>query len=432
MTASNESGVAPKKKWLTQNVLLLGLVSFFADLSGEMMVPVLPLFIVAVGGTALIVGFIGGLGDAVASILKVFSGYLADKIGKRKGLIFVGYGIPFFAKLGIGLSNSWEQVVILKPAERVGKGIRGAPRDSLLADSTTVEERGKAFGFHRMMDTAGAIFGSLGALIIVLLFFSTLGSELEVLRTIIIISAFISLLAVIPIVLLRDSVAEKPSSSTPPRVSLVNNLRSLPRDYYKFLGVSTLFGLGNFTILLFILQVNNIVPLETVQQLVAAIPLSLTLEQVITAIPIALFIWFNIIYTILSIPFGSWSDKYGRKVIFAIGTALFAITCFGLAFTSGLLMLILFFAIYGAFNAATDGIQKAFVVDLVPNSLKGTAIGLLQTITGFAAILAGTIAGFLMALDISYPFIYGGILALISTVLLFVLRFGSSSESIGG
>ncbi|MFX0061862.1 MAG: MFS transporter [Candidatus Hermodarchaeota archaeon] len=430
MTTPTESGVFPKKKWLTQNILLLGLVSFFADLSGEMMVPVLPLFIVAVGGTALIVGFIGGLGDAVASILKVFSGYLADKIGRRKGLIFVGYGIPFFAKLGIGLSNSWEQVVILKPAERIGKGIRGAPRDSLLADSTTVEERGKAFGFHRMMDTAGAIFGSFGALTIVLLFFSILGSEIEVLRTIIIISAFISLLAVIPIVLLRDTGAEQPSPDTPPRVSLINNLRSLPGNYYKFLGVSTLFGLGNFTILLFILQVNNVVPLETVQQLVATIPLSLTSEQVTTAIPIALFIWFSIIYTILSIPFGSWSDKYGRKVIFAIGTALFAITCFGLAFTSGLLMLILFFAIYGAFNAATDGIQKAFVVDLVPNSLKGTAIGLLQTITGFAAILAGTIAGFLMALDTSYPFIYGGILAVLSTVLLFVLRFGSSSENI--
>ncbi|MFX1534622.1 MAG: MFS transporter [Promethearchaeota archaeon] len=432
MPTSTEFSVSPKKKWLTRNVLLLGLVSFFADLSSEMMTPVLPLFIFSLSGTAVIVGLVGGLGDAVANIIKVFSGYLADKIGKRKGLIFVGYGIPFFAKLGIGLSNSWEQVVILKPTERLGKGIRGAPRDSLLADSTTIQERGKAFGFHRMMDTAGAIFGSFGALTIVLLFFGILRSEIVVLRTIIIISAFISLLAVIPIVLLRDPGAEKSSSSTSSRVSLLNNLRSLPGDFYKFLGVSTLFGFANFTILLFILQVKNVLSLETVQQLVATIPLSLTLEQVTTAIPIVLFIWFSIVYTLLSIPFGSWSDKYGRKVIFAIGTALFAITCFGLAFTSGLLMLILLFAFYGAFNAATDGVQKAFVVDLVPMSLKGTAIGLLQTITGFAAIFAGIIAGFLMALDISYPFIYGGVLAVISTILLLVLRFDSSSENSSG
>ncbi|MFX0094245.1 MAG: MFS transporter [Candidatus Hodarchaeota archaeon] len=427
MATSNESENSSKKNWLTANVLLLGLVSFFADLSGEMMTPVLPLFIAAVGGTAIIVGFIGGLGDAVASIIKVFSGYLSDKIGKRKGLIAIGYSLPFLAKLGIGLSNSWEQVAVLKPTERIGKGIRGAPRDSLLADSTTVEDRGKAFGFHRMMDTAGAIFGSFGALVIVLLFFGIIGAELEVLRLIIIVSAFVSLLAVFPIILLKDPGTE--DSSTSPQVSLTKNLKSLPIDYYKFLIVSTLFNLGNFTILLFILQVKNVFPLETAQQLISVIHLPFTPEQITTAIPIALFIWFSISYTVLSIPFGSWSDKYGRKIIFGIGTALFAITCFGFALTNTLPMFILLFAVYGAFNAATDGIQKAFVVDLVPKSLKGTAIGFLQTLTGLAAILAGTIAGYLMWLNITYPFIYGGIIATLTTILLFLLRFTRCSEN---
>ena len=139
--SDDNSGKDNSRAWFTGNVLLLGLVSFFADVSGEMMTPVLPLFIAALGGSGVVVGFIGGLGDAVANIVKIFSGYIADRTGRRKELIAIGYGIPFFAKLGIGLSNSWEQVLILKPTERLGKGIRGAPRDSLLADSIPFEMR---------------------------------------------------------------------------------------------------------------------------------------------------------------------------------------------------------------------------------------------------------------------------------------------------
>ncbi|MFX0149884.1 MAG: MFS transporter, partial [Candidatus Hodarchaeota archaeon] len=303
------------KGWLSGNVVLLGLVSFFADVSGEMMTPVLPLFIAALGGSSLVIGFIGGFGDAVANIMKVFSGYLADKTGKRRRLIAIGYGIPFFAKLGIGFSNAWQQVLVLKPTERLGKGIRGAPRDSLLADSVSFESRGKAFGFHRMMDTAGAILGSFLALGIVLIFFDALNDELGILKLIIIISAFISLAAVIPIFFLsdpgEDKLEEKMSSS------LIQNLKTLPKVYYKFLLISLLFGLANFTVLLFIFHTKMVI--------LGIDANSSPLLQV--AIPIGLFIWFNIIYTILSTPFGSWSDKYGRKVIFTIGMLLYIITC---------------------------------------------------------------------------------------------------------
>jgi MFS family permease len=200
------------RTWITGNVLLLGLVSFFADVSSEMMTPVLPFFIAALGGSTVVIGFVGGVGDAIANTVKVLSGYLADKTGKRRRLIGIGYGIPFFAKLGIGLSNAWEQVMVLKPTERLGKGIRGAPRDSLLADSISFELRGKAFGFHRMMDTAGAILGSFLALSIVLFLFDIVKDEISILKTIIIISAFISLLAVIPILFLNE-----PKRATPPK-----------------------------------------------------------------------------------------------------------------------------------------------------------------------------------------------------------------------
>ncbi|MFW9991865.1 MAG: MFS transporter [Candidatus Odinarchaeota archaeon] len=403
--------------WLTANVFLLGLVSFFADLSGEMMTPVLPLFIVAIGGTTTVVGLIGGLGDAVASFMRVFSGYFADRTGRRRELILAGYSIPFLAKLGIGLSSHWEQVAILKPTERLGKGIRGAPRDSLLADSSPEKHRGKVFGFHRMMDTAGAVAGSLGALILVLLFFNVLLNELAVLQFIIVISAFVSLLAVLPILLLREPA--KKATRELKKTSLKKNLRELPKDYYKFLLVSAVFGLANFTILLFVLQAKNIIP-----------PSSSGLIKI--AIPIAIFIWFNIIYTVLSIPFGSWSDRKGRKTVFSTGMMLYILTCAGFLITGDLIMLLVVFTIYGAFYAATDGIQKAYIVDLVPENLKGTGIGLLQTTTGLATIVGGVIAGSLMGIRPDLAFIYGSLTGLIALLLLLMMKIKPLSEQLTG
>ncbi|MHA2173650.1 MAG: MFS transporter [Candidatus Hodarchaeales archaeon] len=420
MTHHEKSPKQPKKSsraWFTGNVLLLGLVSFFADISGEMMTPVLPLFIAALGGSTAVIGFVGGLGDAVANIVKVFSGYIADKTGRKKQLIAIGYGIPFFAKFGIGISNAWEQVLVLKPTERLGKGIRGAPRDSLLADSITFEERGKAFGFHRMMDTAGAIIGSFLALLIVIFFYDLMNDELGILKLIIIISAFISLAAVIPIFFLSESKEDLPSEKRR-EAKLRDNLRELPKNYYKFLLVSIFFGLANFTILLFIFHTQTVI-----------IGANLGPNDIFKIIfPIGAFIWFNIIYTVLSIPFGSWSDKYGRKLIFAIGLGLFAITCFGFAIITDPLILFFFFGIYGAFNAATDGIQKALTVDLLPSDLKGTGIGLLQTSIGFAGILGSVFAGILYEQNSSYPFIYGGILAGITLFLLYWLQISVTDE----
>lgn len=406
------------RAWFTGNVLLLGLISFFADVSGEMMTPVLPLFIAALpGGSSVIIGLVGGVGDAVANIVKVFSGYLADRTGRRKELIAIGYSIPFFAKLGIGVSNRWEQVLVLKPTERLGKGIRGAPRDSLLADSIPFEMRGQAFGFHRMMDTAGAIIGSFLALGILVLFFDFVNDEIGILQIIIIISAFISLAAVIPILFLSEdkTVYLKEEKS---RTSFVQNLKKLPKDYYKFLIISIFFGLANFTILLFIFHTQTVV---------LGIDES-TPPLMLMGIPILIFIWFNIIYTVLSIPFGKWSDIYGRKAIFAVGLSLFMLTCTGFVFTTDLIFLFIFFGIYGAFNAATDGIQKAFAVDLLPSNLKGTGIGLLQTITGFAGIAGGLIAGFLYSKNESSAFIYGAGMATIALGLLMLMNFSHQEE----
>lgn len=397
-----------KSNWITKNVILLGLVSFFADLSGEMMTPVLPLFIVALGGTEAIVGFIGGFGDFVASILKVFSGYISDKIGRRKDLILIGYSIPFFAKLGIGLSNAWEQVAILKPTERLGKGIRGAPRDSLLADSSSSEYRGKVFGFHRTMDTAGAVLGSFVAIIIVFILFDT-NSQLDILKLILIISAIVSLLAVIPILLLER---KPPKTSEKPSYNLIKDLKKLPVDYYKFLLVSVFFSLANFTILLYVLASKNIVTDQN------------SIEALI--VPIGIFVWYSVFYTILSYPLGSISDKIGRKKIFSLGLVLYICTNIFFILTNDILILLVTFAFYGAFSAATDGIQKAYTIDLIPANLKGTGVGLLMTITGIIGIISGVIAGVLMTVDPSFPFLYGILMAIIALILLYVLTISES------
>ncbi len=405
-----------KNIWLTKNVLVLGIVSFFSDISGEMMTPVLPLFIAALGGTSLIIGLIGGLGDAVASIVKVFSGYLADRTGRRKQIITLGYGIPFFAKLSIGLSNTWEQLLVLKPVERLGKGIRDAPRDSLVADSTELIARGKAFGFHRMMDTAGAILGSVIALFLTFSLYDVLyvTSEIDILRLILIISAFFSLLAVFPIILLTEPTTQDQIKLSR-NLSLKQSLKDLPKDYYKFLIVSILFGLANFTILLFIYYARTAIS--------TFIGFSTPLDQI--GFTIGIFIWFNIIYTILSIPFGSWSDKYGRKMVFSIGLLLFILTCMIFLLTTNFFFLIAAFGLYGAFNAATDGIQKAFTVDLIPSNLKATGLGLLQTLTGIAGIFGGIIAGFLYELNYIFMFLYGAGMASIALILLIAFNIPS-------
>jgi MFS family permease len=249
------------------------------------------------------------------------------------------------------------------------------------------------------------------ALGIVLLFFNVLNDELGILKLIIIISAFISLAAVVPIFFLSDPKEAKFVDER--RISLIQNLKTLPKAYYKFLFVSLLFGLANFTVLLFIFHTKMVV--------LGIDENSSPLFQII--ITIGVFIWFNIIYTILSTPFGSWSDKHGRKVIFSIGLVLFIITCFGFIIVNSFILLILFFGLYGAFMAATDGIQKACVVDLLPSHLKGTGIGLLQTLVGFAGIIGGLIAGFLYEFDFILTFIYGGTIALISLVILLITNF---------
>jgi len=196
-----------KNQSVRTSILLLGFVSLLADLSSDMMMPILPMFIISLGGTGLVVGLIGGLGDSVASILKVFSGYWSDRLGKKKALVFSGYSVSAISKLFFPLSTIWHHLAILRPIERVGKGMREAPRDAMIAAYTEKgKKRGKWFGVHRAMDNSGAILGSL----IAFLLFWYMGFDF---RTILWVSALIAFLALTPFAKIKDVYSKRKKSA---------------------------------------------------------------------------------------------------------------------------------------------------------------------------------------------------------------------------
>ena len=292
------------------NVVLLGLTSLLTDFGSEMIMPILPLFIVSLGGAGMAVGLIAGLGDSLSSILKVFSGYWSDRMGKRKPLVVLGYASSATAKLFFPLSTHWLHLVFLRPLERVGKGVRTAPRDALIAESIRMEAMGRGFGFHRAMDTAGAVLGSLSAFLLVWL----LGLNL---RTILLIAALISFTALIPLTWVRE--VEAPLRPKTP--SLTISLKGVPVKLKLFIASATIFALAQFSYMFFILKVSSF--LESVGA-----------EYVAT--PILFYVLSNLVYAVFAFPSGMLADRFGRLRMVILGYLLFSATCLGFALTGGI------------------------------------------------------------------------------------------------
>lgn len=384
------------RKFLTgisANVLLLGIVSFLTDVSSEMIHPLLPKFIGILGGTALIIGLIGGLGDSIASVLNVFSGYWSDKSGKRMPLIFSGYLISSISKVLLAFSTIWQHVLVLRPTERMGKGLRTAPRDAIIADSA-VNVRGKAFGIHRAMDTAGAIIGPILAL--VLLWFLSMDIWM-----IFLIAGIIGFFALIPLFFVKER------KRGPKPLTLRIGLKGLPRSFRLFLFIVTIFALGNFTIFLFILKAQE----------------SFTDSGSAEALVVLLYAWYNVSYTTFSIPSGILSDKIGRKKVLILGYLTFSITCLGFAFSQSFLAFIIFFALYGLFMALIDGTQRAFASDLALKELKATALGTFHTAIAMATLPASLIAGYLWQfISPEATFLYGAFMGILAMILFILVK----------
>ncbi len=372
------------------NVLLLGIVSFLNDTSSEMIMPILPMFITALGGGGFVVGLIGGLRDSISSILKVFCGYWSDKTGKRKIFVYSGYSLSFILKFFLAFSKTWEHVLVFTSAERVGKGVRTAPRDAIISESMP-EKRGKGFGIHRALDTSGAILGS----IIVFILFWFWGLEF---RSIILIAAVFSAISLIPLYFVKERKKESQD------ISFKLGLKELPKSLKLFIVVSGIFGLANFSYMFFILRAQEFFE-----------------GKLSIGVPILLYILFNIFYAVFAIPFGSLSDRIGRKKVIISGYFLFSLTSLGFAFSNSLMAFIILFALYGIVHAALDGNQRAYVSDLSSKELRATALGAFHTVMGLVALPASLIAGYLWS-NPEMTFLYGSILSMISVILFLFLK----------
>jgi len=378
-------------KGITLNVIILGFVSLFTDLSSQMVFPLIPLFLVNVlGAGGVVVGLVEGAAETTASLLKVFSGYWSDKIEKRKPFVLIGYGISSLTKPLFAFSYMWQSVLGIRIAERVGKGIRTAPRDVIVAQSCDADVRGKAYGIHRFMDGIGSIFGAVLAFLLLPLFGF---------RKVFLLAFIPSIIAVLFILFVKE---EKRKRSTKSK-SLKVSFKSLTPQLKYFICIATIFALGNFGYAFLLLR---------------AINLGLDSQTAIL-----LYLIYYISYSIFIIPAGIFSDKIGRKRVILMGYGLFGLTSLGLIFVSNLSQIISLFISYGIFYAMIDGVQRAFVVDLSPSSLKGTALGTFHTSTGLAALPGGLIAGLLWdKISPETTFIFGFVLSITAITLFLNLK----------
>ena len=382
-------------KGISANILLLGVVSFLNDLSSEMIVPILPMFITSLGGAGLIVGLIGGLQDSIASILKVLSGYWSDRVGKRKIFVFSGYLTSAIFKLLLAFSRIWQHILLFVSFERVGKGLRTAPRDAIIADSMP-DARGKGFGIHRALDTSGAILG--GVMALVLYWFLEFDFT-----SIIFIAAIIAFVSLSPLYFVKEV------KRAPQKINLQISLKKLPKPLMLFIMVATVFALANFTYMFFILKAAA-----------AFMPLMPVKESI--ALVFFLYILFNIFYALFAIPFGTLSDRIGKRRVLISGYLLFSVTCLGFAFFDSLLAFLVLFPLYGVVYAMVDGNQRAFISDLSTEDLRATALGTFHTMIGIMTLPASLIAGFLWTITPTLTFFFGSAVSIISVILFVVLR----------
>ncbi|MCK4532191.1 MFS transporter [bacterium] len=393
-------------KGIGKNIVLLGIASFFNDVSSEMIIAIFPMFIVSLGGGGMAIGLIGGLGNSLSSILKVFSGYWSDKIGRKKVFVFWGYFSSAIAKLFFPFCYNWGELLFLRMAERIGKGIRTAPRDALLSISADHKVRGKAFGIHRAMDSLGAVMGALGAFFLFWVFEFSF-------RQIIMVAAVVGFVALFPLFW----VEEKKNNGEGSKIK--KGLNHLPGEFKKYLIVAALFSLSNFTYMFLILKSKIVMD-------------SFFSPRLAIAVPVLLYVWFNIIYSLFSVPAGIFSDKIGRREALFMGYSIYGITYLGFAKIHSLGLFILFFALYGLAFALIEGNQRAFASDFVEEERRGSALGMFHTVISLTTLFASLIAGYLWNLNSRAPFLYGAGISLFSAMMIFWVKPHRTKKEKGG
>ncbi|MFN7991519.1 MAG: MFS transporter [Candidatus Micrarchaeia archaeon] len=388
---------------MDRNVYILGLVSFFTDVSSEMVFPLIPLFLTSVLGAGKeIVGLIEGVADSIASLLDIFFGYWSDRSGRRKDFVIAGYGLSAVLKAGLVLSSIWQHVLFIRGAERIGKSIRTSPRDAIIAESTPESGRGRAFGLHRAMDTAGAIAGPA----IAYLMLGALGTGEDAFRSVFLAGLIPAFIAVAIILLLVRE--PKKAYKAAERPGFWRSLRMLGPRYKSFLLISVFFSLSYFSFALLILRAGDI---------------GISASDVILV-----YLLYNIVYAVVSVPVGMLSDRVGRKPVIAASFLLYAAICVGFIFAEGLAQVAALFVLYGVFVSADESVNKAFISDIEPKN-RGTALGAYNSAVGAAYLPASAVFGILWAYAGAAAAF--GVAAAIAAVaaLLMAMRGGSSISS---
>ncbi|OFW55256.1 MAG: hypothetical protein A2163_00320 [Actinobacteria bacterium RBG_13_35_12] len=409
-----------KRNW--KNIYLLGAVSFFNDFASEMIYPLIPVFINSVLGLgAAFIGIIEGIAETTNSLIKLFSGYFSDKFNKRKAFVIAGYTISNLLRPLIGIVSSWGGLLFLRFSDRVGKGIRTAPRDALIGDSSPAQRRGFAFGFHRSMDHLGAVAGSLVASLILYVFLLDI-------RKVFLLSIIPGIIAILIIIFGVKEVTRKINGQKKgldtnatkggnsdtikdgkiEKKSILNfrEFKTLGGRFSYFLSILVIFALGNSTDAFLLLRASDL-GIKT-----AVIPLIWAVHHISKAI-----------FSTLG---GHISDKLGRKTMIICGWVVYFLTYFGFAFADVPYMIWVLFVFYGLFFGFTEGVEKAFVCDMVPKDNLGTAYGFYNLAIGLSALPASLIFGFVWKVfSFKAAFIMGACIAAVALIMLLFLKTGN-------
>lgn len=401
-------------KKLHRNVWVVTATSLLTDISSEMIVYLIPLFLANVLGVrTAVVGLIDGVAETTASLTKIYSGALSDKLGQRKWITVAGYAISTIAKPFLYIANTWGWVLGVRFADRVGKGIRNPPRDALVADSVDTTQRGLAFGIHRAGDTFGAFLGlGLAAAIVWLTQSQAEFLSRSTFQLAILVSVIPAVLAVIVLALGARDVAKKNPSATP---SL--SLNGFDKRFKYFLVIVVLFTLGNSSDSFIVLRGQ---------------------ERGLNVLQIMFMVMtFNLVYAVLAGPLGALSDRIGRRRLILFGWLTYGLVYLGFALSQTGWQVWALFALYGIYYAATEGVAKALIADLVPESQRGKAYGLYAAAVGLTALPASLIAGLLWqglgawtGFGASAPFFFGAAMAILAGIMFNRLGSAAGNDSL--
>jgi MFS family permease len=395
MLKNRNTGMARKNSVLgfSRNIFFTGLTSFLTDTSSKMVYSVMPMFLLSIGASKTVLSAIEGIAESTAALVKAFSGFRSDKTGRNKPLMVFGYAITAIVTPVYAFVISPIQVLYLRFLERIGKGVRTAPRDSLIAGSAGTGKLGKSFGFHKAMDNAGAIAGPLIAFFLLRAFPANF-------PLIFIVSAIPAILGVLTILVFVKEVRKTEES-----LYKKFRFRDFPKRYYLILAVIFIFTLGNSTDALLIVKASE------VGVKLAYIPL--------------VYLVFNSVSVLFSIPAGSLSDRIGREKLLIFGYLVYAIVYFGFGYTSNITSIIVLFGLYGIYSSTTDSAQKALITDNLNKNKRGTGLGIYNAMLGITLLPASLIAGILYdKVDSSVPFYFGTATAILSAFLMFLLYTG--------